>query len=105
MCHYWEKKIHGRKYFPKSLEKPLISLIPNHSQVHDMTGMKDWDKEQMTLFFDTTELLKQRDDESRTERKKPQEKGSSIPIMKMKKNRRDEHKRRILPLRAQFKGR
>ena len=70
-----------------------------------MTGMKDWDKEQMTLFFDTTELLKQLDDVSQTERKNPQEKESSIPIMKMKKNPRDEHKRRILPLRAQFKGR
>jgi hypothetical protein len=70
-----------------------------------MTGMKDWDKEQMTLFFDTTDLLKQLDDVSQTERKNPQEKGSSIPIMKMKKNRRDEHKRRILPLLAQFKGR
>ena len=60
--------------------------------------MKDWDKEQMERYFDTTKLLKQLNKINPIEKKSPQKQKNSPLKTEMKKNRKKEHVRRILPL-------
>lgn len=60
--------------------------------------MKDWDKEQMSKYFDTTGLLKLAKDTIQTEKARHIKKKIIISETKVNLNRKDVRVRRILPL-------
>ncbi len=59
--------------------------------------MKDWDKERMSKYFDTTGLLKLVNDTIQTEKAKPMKKKIIISEPKVKLNRKAVRIRRVLP--------
>ena len=60
-------------------------------------SMKDWDKERMSKYFDTTGLLKLANDTIQTEKAKQMKKKIIISETKVNLNRKADRVRRILP--------
>ncbi len=60
-------------------------------------SMKDWDKERMSKYFDTTGLMKLANDTIQTEKAKPMNK-NIISEPKVKLSRKDALIRRVIPL-------
>lgn len=57
--------------------------------------MKDWDKEKIERYFDTTELLKQMNEPTQIEITNPPIQNKSLPESKRNLSRRDEQGHRI----------
>jgi len=60
--------------------------------------MKDWDKERLSKFFDTTGLLKLVNDSVQTEQAKPMKKKAIVSEAKVDWTRKVVRVRRVLPL-------
>ena len=60
--------------------------------------MKDWDKERMSKYFDTTGLMKLVNDTIQTEKAKPMKKKIIISETKVNWNRKAVRVRRVLPV-------
>lgn len=60
--------------------------------------MKDWDKERISQYFDTTDLWNLVNDSTQTEEAKPQIQKIILPETKLKWKRKVERTRRILPI-------
>jgi hypothetical protein len=59
--------------------------------------MKDWDKERMSKYFDTTELLKSANDTTQPEKVKPMKKKTIISEPTEKLSRKEVLVRRLRP--------
>lgn len=66
-----------------------------------MMTLKDWDIERMAQYFDTTKLWKQVNRSTQTERAEVQTQKFFLPETKVKRIRKVERVRRVLPLMRQ----